>query len=64
MTTRTRSGPSRDLLGRFLRALTKGSGIRLSAEDVQVLRPMVMEAVRRRRVAEPVSARKGRPTLH
>ena len=69
MRTRTKSQrPSKGVLGRLVLALVKGTGTRLSAKDVQVLQPMINEAVRRTRQegreGKPLRPGKGRHTVH
>jgi hypothetical protein len=60
--------PTKAVVGRLVIALIKGTGVRPSAEDVQVLQPMIEEAVRavRRegREDEPLGSSKRRPVLH
>jgi hypothetical protein len=60
--------PTDGVLGRLALALIKETGIRLSAEDVQVLRPIIVAAIRsiRRRGNKdrPSHTGKGRSIVH
>jgi hypothetical protein len=53
----THKDPAGRLLGRLLVALMKGTGARLSANDVEILGPLFMEIARGRR-ARPVGVRR------
>ena len=65
MPTQTNSSLSKTIvLARLVLALGKGTGARLSAEDVQVLRPMLLEAARRQTEVVTLLLVKGRATLH
>jgi hypothetical protein len=69
MTKPTRNRrPVDGVLGRLALALIKGTGTRLSAEEVQVLRPIIVAAIRsiRRRGNKdrPSHTGKGRSIVH
>jgi hypothetical protein len=60
--------PTKGTVGRLLLALMKGTGVRLSAQDVKALRPIIVEAVwivrQQGREDSPQRAGRGRSTVH